>query len=520
MQRKVMIQALEERSSPWDVLIIGGGATGLGAAVDAASRGYSTLLLEQSDFAKATSSRSTKLVHGGVHYLEQGDIRLVFESMRERNFMLHNAPHLVQSKAFVIPAYDWWDSPYYSFGLKLYDLMAGKLGMGASDSLSREATLEALPTLDQKNLRAGLSYYDGQFDDARMAISLAKTSADHGGVVINYMKVTGLIKKGDMLAGVMALDVLHNKHYEIKSRVVINATGVFLEDILKLDNPQTKPVFKTSKGVHLVVDQKFLPGEHALLIPQTDDGKIFFAVPWYNRVILGTTDTQLSENQLEPKPGKDEIENILNLAGQYLNLKPQIADIKSHYAGLRPFLPKEIDATRAKEISRGHKIFISASGLLSVIGGKWTTYRQMGVDIIDKAAQISQLKAVKSRTEQLPIHGFSPWQGDLAMPWYGSDWPQLNALIKARPELGQPINSVFPYLKIAVLWAVKEEMAISLEDVLARRTRMLFLDAKESIRIAPEVASLMASENGKNAKWIKEQISSFCALAEGYCPPD
>ncbi|MCC5929109.1 MAG: glycerol-3-phosphate dehydrogenase/oxidase [Cyclobacteriaceae bacterium] len=517
MIRTTMISNLESREQAWDVLIIGGGATGLGTAVDAASRGYATILLEQHDFAKATSSRSTKLIHGGVKYLEQGQFSLAFESMRERFNMLQNAPHIVQDLSFVIPAYDWWDNPYYSLGLKLYDMVAGKLGMGASRSLNYEETLAALPTLRHTSLRSGVRFTDGQFDDARMSVSLAQTAHREGAVLLNYCKVTALLRKGELISGVMATDQLSGKSYRINARIVINATGVFCDDINRMDNDKSRPLLKPSKGVHLILDKSFLPGGNALLIPKTEDGKIFYAVPWYNRVLIGTTDTQLSGAGLEPRPTQAEIENILTLAGKYLTVQPRIEDIKSHYAGLRPLLAPTREGNTTKEIARGHTIFVSASGLLTISGGRWATYRQMAEDVVDRAAMLANLPQVKCRTSSLKIYGGENGAHKTeGMYWYGSEWPKIQSLMQAEPEWAELLSPHLPYTKAAVYWAVKHEMAQSIEDVLARRTRTLFLDASEAIRIAPEVANLMKRLLGKDDHWVRTQLDEFTGLARNY----
>lgn len=517
MDRISMISHLEKNHQTWDMLIIGGGATGLGTAIDAASRGYSTILLEQHDFAKATSSRSTKLIHGGVKYLEQGQFALAFESMRERFYMMQNAPHIVQERAFVIPAFEWWDNPYYSIGLKLYDMVAGKLGMGASRSLSYDETLTALPTLRKEELRSGVCFADGQFDDARMSVSLARTAHREGAILLNYCKVTALMRKGELISGVMATDQISGKSYQINARIVINATGVFSDDINRMDNDKSRPLLKPSKGVHLILDQSFLPGGNALLIPKTKEGKIFYAVPWYNRVLIGTTDTQLSDAGLEPKASPEEVDDILKIAGKYLDRQPRHEDVKSHYAGLRPLLAPSREGEKAKEIARGHTMFVSASGLLTISGGRWATYRQMAEDVVVRAAMLARLPQVKCKTTNLKIYGAENWEPDRdGMYWYGSEWTEIQGLMAEQPYWSEYLSPNMPYTRAAVYWAVKYEMAQNLEDVLARRTRALFLDAAEAIKIAPEVAEMMKTLLDKDDRWVRKQLDQFTWLAKDY----
>ncbi len=521
MDRIQSLRTVKHREQPWDVLVIGGGATGLGVAVDAASRGFSTLLLEQYDFAKGTSSRSTKLVHGGVRYLQQGDVSLVLEALKERGLMLKNAPHLVRNLSFVIPSYAWWNGPFYTVGLKVYDWMAGKLGLGPSKSISREATIEALPTITQEDLRGGVVYHDGQFDDARMAISLALTAADHNATLVNYMKVTELLKdeEAGMVNGVMAIDQETQEAYRIPAKSVVNATGVFADGIKQLDEPGSRRMIKPSQGVHLVLDKSFLPEDYAIMVPQTSDGRVMFAVPWYNKVILGTTDTQVEEPSLEPTPIDQEINFILETAGEYLVKKPSRNDVLSLFAGLRPLAAPEEGAAKAtKEISRHHKVLVSLSGLITVVGGKWTTYRKMAEDTVDHAIMIAGLAERKCITKDLQIHGFDleavAWENPMTV--YGIDRPKVERLAGEDPAFAGYLSESLGIMRAQVIWSVREEMARTLEDVLARRTRALFLDARESIRMSKEVAELMAHELGKDEAWKEQQLKEYRALAQQY----
>jgi len=519
VNRDTMLQKLQSHEGIWDVLVIGGGATGLGIAVDAAARGYKTLLLEQHDFAKGTSSRSTKLVHGGVRYLQQGDISLVLEALKERGLMIQNAPHLVSNQAFVIPNYSWWDGPFYQLGLKLYDFMSGDLGIGTSKRLSVKETIRHIPTIDQKELAGGVIYFDGQFDDARMAISLAKTAAQFDGVLLNYMKVEKIIKnEEDIVQGVITLDLETHKKHHIQSKVVINATGVFADAVIKMDDPSAKEMIQPSQGTHIVLDPSFLPDKYAIMVPHTKDGRVLFAVPWLNKVIVGTTDTIVEKPLLEPHFQLDEVEFILETASQYLTKKPTKKDILSIFSGLRPLAKPEGNKQTTKEISRHHKVMISTSGLITVIGGKWTTYRKMAEDTVDQAMLIGQLKASPCTTHNLPIFGYDEslnlTEDPLAV--YGIEKQALLDLEDKIPVYGELISESLPLKASQVIWAVRHEMARTLEDMLARRVRGLFLDVNESLRIAPQVAQIMASELNESPDWIINQLTEFKAIARHY----
>ena len=499
----------------WDVVVIGGGASGLGIAVDAAKRGYATLLVEQSDFAKSTSSKSTKLVHGGVRYLAQGNIGLVREASIERGLLTKNAPHLVKNQTFIIPVYNWWSRLKYTIGLKLYDWISGRLSLGPSVFISRKKVLEKLPGIISKNLFGGVLYHDGQFDDARLAINLAQTIFDNGGYAINYMKVTGLVKKDEKVVGVSVSDIESGKNFTIKSKVVINATGVFVDDILQMDMPGSKKNIAASQGVHLVLDKKFFPGDDAMMIPETSDGRVLFIVPWHNRLLIGTTDTPVKNISLEPIALETEVQFILQTASAYLTEMPKRKDVLSVFAGLRPLAASEKEGSNTKEISRSHKILVSPSGLFSIIGGKWTTYRKMGEDMIDKVEKELNWKHIPSATVSLRIHGYCE-QSNQTDPlyYYGNDEAYIKKIIKERGN--EWISEKLQINKAQVIWAVKEEMARTVEDVLSRRTRALLLDAKESIKVAPLVAKEMAGEMNKDESWINEQIKNFNEIAKNY----
>jgi glycerol-3-phosphate dehydrogenase len=510
LQREISIKKLDGVKL-WDFIIIGGGATGLGIAVDASSRGYSVLLLEQSDFAKGTSSRSTKLIHGGVRYLAQGNIQLVHEALRERGILFKNAPHLVKAQSFIIPCYNFFQKIKYWIGLKLYDWLSGRLSLGKSISLNKEQTIEHLPNIKQQGLIGGIEYYDGQFDDARLAINLAVTASEYGAAVLNYFKVTSLVKNGDKISGVTAVDAINNKTYTLIANVVINATGVFVDDILQFDETLQKKLVRASQGVHLVIDRSFLKSNDAFLIPKTSDGRVLFIVPWHQHVLLGTTDTPVDKILIEPVALDEEIEFILQTANQYLITPPHRKDVLSVFVGLRP-LAATSNADSTKEISRGHKLIVSDSGLITITGGKWTTYRKMAEDVVDKALDVAGVERRKCKTREIKIHGYKAG----AISVYGNDDEKVNELIQQNPFLGKTLSEHFSYKEAHVVWAVRNEMALTVEDVLARRTRILFLNAKVAIELAPRVAVLMATELNQDEEWIQSQINEFTQLAQQY----
>ncbi len=517
MTRAELLQRLEGEKR-WDLLVIGGGATGLGVAVEGASRGYRTLLLERDDFGSGTSGRSTKLIHGGVRYLQQGNISLVLEALHERGVLIRNAPHLVHNLSFVVPLYDWWEGPFYGIGLKLYDMLAGKLGLGPSQLLSRDETLQRIPTVEPSGLRGGVIYHDGQFDDARLAVALARTCADLDGVLLNRFEVSGLLKSGGLIRGVAALDRETGREYEIEARVVVNATGPFCDALRQLDEPGVPPIIAPSQGVHLVLPQDFLPGDSAIMVPHTDDGRVLFAVPWHDRVIVGTTDTPVERVMAEPCPLAQEVEFLLEHAGRYLSRDPGMADILSVFAGLRP-LVRGGNAANTAALSRDHTLLVSTGGLLTITGGKWTTYRKMAEDTVTSAARLAGLEERPSSTAELPIHGWLSEPG-AAGEWsmYGSDSAGLGELCAERPELHRLLHPRLPYRLAEVVWGVRHEWARSLEDVLSRRTRALILDARAAKEAAPEVAALMAIELGRDERWQAEEVAAFNALADGYLP--
>ena len=520
MQRKTFIDKLADTSITWDFVIVGGGATGLGAAVDAASRGFKVILLEQADFTKATSSRSTKLVHGGVRYLAQGDVSLVIEALRERGLMRQNAPHLVKDQRFIIGNYKWWEKSFYTIGLTVYDVLAGKRGLGRSMPMSKKSVLNEIPQINQNGLTGGVVYYDGQFDDSRMGINLMQTAVEQGAVVLNYAKVTGLTKNDkNRISGVDVQDTFTGNNYHLNTKVVINATGIFVDELMIMDAPEKENIVRPSQGVHLVVDKSFLGGDSAIMIPKTSDGRVLFGVPWHDKVVLGTTDTPLKEFVLEPKALDEEIEFILKTAGQYLAKQPRREDVLSVFAGLRPLAaPKSnADGSKTKEISRSHKIVVSDSGLVTITGGKWTTYRDMAEDVIDRAIKDAGLPELECKTRDLHIHGYKENVDRSNFNYvYGSDLEKIKALESQSTEYSEKLHPEYDYTGAEVVWAVRKEMAFTIEDVLARRLRILFLDARAAIDMAPKTAQLMAKEMGKDTAWENSQVSEFIQLAQNY----
>lgn len=509
------------RSVPrWDCVVIGGGATGLGTALDAASRGYQTLLLDSHDFAKGTSSRSTKLVHGGVRYLAQGRLGLVLEALHERGLLLRNAPHLVHKLGFLVPAYSVWTEAYYGLGLRVYDLLAGKLGIGRSRTVGRDEALALAPTLEPEHLRGGVLYFDGQFDDARLAVSLLRTFLDIGGTALNYAPVEGLIKQGGRIVGVDLRELETGESLEARASVVVNATGVFVDVLRRLDEPQAPLMIMPSQGVHLVLDRSFLPGDCAVLVPRTDDGRVLFAIPWHHRVVIGTTDTPVERLSVEPRAHADEVRFLLEHAARYLSKDPSESDVLSIYAGLRPLVRAGTSTSTAK-LSRDHKLLVSPSGLVTITGGKWTTYRRMAADTVTRAADVGGLARRTCATQHLKLHGWQepPPAGEEHWALYGSDSAAVQSLCAERPEWREPLHANLPYLAGEVVWAARHECARTVDDVLSRRTRALLLDARASIEAAPCVAALLAGELGRSAEWQSQQVEQFRELARGYLLP-
>ena len=487
----------------------------MGVAVDAAARGLSVVLVEAHDFGKGTSSRSTKLVHGGVRYLEQGNIPLVMSALKERGLLRQNAPHLVHDLAFVVPNYSWWEAPFYGIGLKLYDLLAGRYGFGASKLLSKEETLERLPGLEPDELRGGVVYYDGQFDDARLLIHLAMTAADHGAVLLNYCPATGLTRDVDgYINGVAAQDQETGESFLINARMVVNATGVFTDTIRHMADPAAEPLMVSSQGIHLVFHRSFLRGDTALMVPKTSDGRVLFVIPWHGHAVAGTTDTPVESLSLEPRPYQEEIEFILDTASRFFVRPPTREDVLAVYVGLRPLVKGD---GKTSALSRDHVIHVDTSGLLTITGGKWTTYRHMAEDCVNHAITLGKLPDVDCSTKNLRIHGYmedAGAQGSLEV--YGADAAKIRAMARDVPALAAQLHPDLPYIAAEVVWAAREEMARTVEDALARHTRALFLNANAAIAMAEPAAQLLAEELGRDAAWAAAQVKEFTALAEQY----
>ena len=518
MERGEILRGLGAEGAPWDVLILGGGATGLGAAVEAASRGLRTVLVERFDFAKGTSSRSTKLVHGGVRYLEQMNVTLVLDALRERGYMLRNASHLVKNLGFVIPAYDLLALPYYAFGLKVYELLSGKLSLGPSQALSRERTMELLPGVKAEGLRGGVLYQDGQFDDARYAVALLRTFQELGGTAINYVEAVGLIERGGKVLGAQVRDGESGEKFELPAKAVINATGVFTEEVLAMEGGGlSEPLLTVSQGSHIVLPREFLPGAAALMIPKTSDGRVLFAIPWHDAVIVGTTDEGVPQSSVEPRAMEKERSFLTEYVARYMGRRPQGAEVLSVWSGLRPLVRK--GGGKTSKLSRDHTILVSKTGMITVTGGKWTTYRKMGEDTIDRASEVHGLRAAKSTTAGMRLHGWVAEPSDDASEWervYGADLPALRDLLATDARWGGRLHPRLPYRVGEVVWAARFEMARTVEDVLARRTRALFLDARAAMEAAPVVAQVLAEELGRSDVWRDRDLENFYEVARGY----
>ncbi len=512
-----MIDKIRKNTKEYDFIIIGGGATGIGIALEASARGYSVVLLEKSDFTKSTSSKSTKLVHGGVRYLAQGDVGLVREAVVERGLLIQNAPHLVKDQTFIIPTHGLYDELQYTIGLTLYDLLAGKYSLGRSKRISKSKTLSRISTINPKKISAGIVYHDGQFDDSRLAINTLQSSVEMGAIVINYCPVLGLLKDNNgKVSGVKFIDKEENIEYEIKGKQIVNATGVFADDVLKMDSPNAEKTIAPSQGVHLVLDKSFLPDNDAIMIPKTDDGRVLFLVPWHGRVVVGTTDTPIEKESLEPIALEEEIEFILNTSARYLTKAPKRSDVLSVFAGLRPLAASKGKGKKTKEISRSHKIFVSKSGLFTMVGGKWTTYRKMGEDLVNKTEKKLGWNKTITKTKYLKIHGYVDHvDHNNPLYFYGSDEKEIMKLSNEE-GMSELFSSSLGIMKAQVVWAVRHEMARTVEDVLARRVRCQLLDAKESIKMASKVACAMAIELGEDKAWEEKQVEEYAQVTMNY----
>ena len=515
MRREECIERIRRRDEPWDITVIGGGATGVGIALDAASRGLSVLLIEQADFGKGTSSRSTKLVHGGVRYLRQGDISLVRDALHERTLLRNNAPHLVHDMQFVIPCQSWWQRFFYGIGLKVYDILAVRNSFGRSHGVSRSKLHAISPALKSSaKLRGGVVYHDGQFDDTRLLINMARTAHDHGAALVNYCAVESLRKDDDEhVVGVVAKDLETGETFQVASRAVVNATGPFCDGIRKMDDPKCESMISPSQGIHIVLPREFYPGEAAMIVPKTSDGRVIFVVPWHEHAIVGTTDTGIDSPALEPNAQDQEIEFLLTELTNYLQRAPSREDVLSVFVGIRPLV--KAGSVKTASLSRDHTIQISDSGLITITGGKWTTVRKMAEDCVDQTLSATGIQAKDCVTKTLRIHGYE--QSSLnERAFYGSDLLEIRKVEEASPKLASRLHPDLPLFGSDVVWAARFEMARTLEDVLARRNRSLFLNSRAAFEAAPEAAGLLASELGQDEAWAARQIEDFRELARKY----
>jgi glycerol-3-phosphate dehydrogenase len=508
---------LESEREKWDVAVIGGGATGVGVAIDAATRGYRVVLCEQHDFGKGTSSRSTKLVHGGVRYLKQGHIGLVRSALYERGLLRKNAPHLVHALPNIVPIYSRFEGPYYGLGMKVYDWLSGKLSFGRSRWLSVSDTVARIPAIEQRGLRGGVLYFDGQFDDTRLLINMMQTAIDCGAVCLNYVRVRDLIKQTGRVEGFIAEDMETGKSVRVNARVVVNATGPFSDTILRLDEPTAEQVIAASQGIHIVLEGKFLGGETALMVPKTPDGRVIFAIPWHGHTMIGSTDTPIQNASLEPRPQRPEIEFLLETVTPYLSMKPTASDIRSTWAGVRPLFRSSATANTAK-LGRDHVIRVSTNGLVSILGGKWTSYRKMAQDGVDRAAEVGGLKPAACRTQKLPLHGAQEpgTSATSSLAGYGSDAMTIQRMANESPDGNELVAPGVRDIAAQVIWAARHEMARTVEDVLARRLRILFLNAETAMAAAPHVAELLARELNLDENWRRDQIATFGEAARSY----
>lgn len=519
LDRHESIERIRHRTDPWDLVVIGGGATGIGVALDAAARGLHVALVEQSDFGKGTSSRSTKLVHGGVRYLEQGNITLVRDALRERTMLRNNAPHLVHDMPFLIPCRSWWQRFYYSVGLKVYDFLAVRNSFGRSRGVSKKIAVKTVPTLRQDHLSGAVIYHDGQFDDTRLLLNMARTARDQGACLVNYMAATSLLKdERGKVCGVIARDGESVEEFDLRARCVVNAGGPFCDSVRAMDQPNCESMITLSQGVHIVLPRSFFPGDTAMIVPKTSDGRVIFVIPWHDHVIVGTTDTAIPESTLEPTPQSDEIDFLLKTTGEYLNQQPALTDVLSVFTGIRP-LVKGDKSARTASLSRDHVIRIADSGLVTITGGKWTTVRKMAEDCVDRACKSVGIRPDPCATKDLKLHGFTTNQVDDGRAFYGSDLPAIQKIENEFPSLGKPLDSSLSIRGSDVVWAAQQEMARTVEDVLARRTRSLFLNAPAALRVAPKVAELLAQELDEDDSWIADQLENLNLIASAYLPP-
>ena len=529
MNRKAQLEQLQQ--GMFDVLVIGGGATGTGVALDAVSRGLKTALVERDDFSAGSSSRSTKLVHGGVRYLEQAvkgldrtQFNLVRDALKERAVLLSNAPHLAHPLPILTPLYNWFQIPYMMIGLKLYDALAGRANLKSSRFVGREEALRRFPMLKKEGLRGAVLYYDGQFDDARMNVSLALTAAHEGAAVANHLEVTKLLKDGGRVAGASVRDTLSGETWDVRAKVVVNATGPFTDAIRHLDDEDAPPMLTASSGVHIVLDGHFSPPGTGLLIPQTDDGRVLFLLPWLGYTLFGTTDHPAAIEP-NPQPSEDDIDYLLSYLGRYFDVPATRDDILATWSGLRPLVSDPKAADTAK-VSRDHVVNTSSSGLVTVAGGKWTTYRKMALDTVDEVLKVGHLQAGPSRTEQLKLVGaeaFRPAGAATLAEQFGLDADVAEYLNRAYGDRAVKVAELAetypgrlvpgqPQLEAEVIYSATYEGADTAVDFLARRTRLAFLDQGAALAALPQVIELL----GKTLSWDEARKQREQQEAETY----
>ncbi|WP_149496308.1 glycerol-3-phosphate dehydrogenase/oxidase [Roseiconus lacunae] len=517
LDRQASLEQITNRCKPWDLAVIGGGATGVSIAMDAASRGLDTVLLERFDFGSGTSSRSTKLVHGGVRYLKQGNITLVRDALRERTLLKNNAPHLVQDRAFLIPCKSVWEWMFYGIGLKLYDFLAANNNFRRSRRVSSKFALEHSPGLKPERVWGGVVYHDGQFDDTRLLINMLQTAAECGACAANYVNVDRLLKNDQgRIRGVAVTDTETGKSHDVLAKTVVNAAGPFCDEVRQLDDPGSEAMVAASQGIHLVLPIDFFPGNNAMIVPKTSDGRVIFIVPWHGHAVVGTTDTAIPKAVPEPTPQRDEIQFLLDTAAQYLTRSPTIDDVQSIFTGIRP-LVKGDKSGRTASLSRDHVIRVSDTGLITITGGKWTTVRKMAEDCVDRAIEVGAIPASECKTHDLAIHGATS-DTSKTRSFYGTDLQDIEKLERDEPELDERLDDALPILKSEIVWAVRREMARTIEDALGRRTRALFLNVAACQRIAPTVAKLLAQELRRDESWIDDQLKRFDKVLDHYDP--
>ncbi|PSC72023.1 glycerol-3-phosphate dehydrogenase mitochondrial-like [Micractinium conductrix] len=541
-------------ASPYDVLIIGGGATGTGCAADAATRGLKTALIEREDWAAGTSSRSTKLVHGGVRYLEKafknldyGQFKLVFEALHERNVLLRNAPYLSSSLPIMTPCYNWWEPPYFWAGLRMYDVIAGSQGLEWCRYLTPSQALSRFPTLcshrrDGKSLKGAIMYHDGQFNDSRLAVVLACTAALAGATTINHAEAVRLLKDSEgRVIGAVVRDNLTGKQVNVYARAVINAAGPFVDEVRQLSQPAAPKMIMPSAGVHVTLPDYYSPENVGMIVPKTKDGRVVFMLPWLDQTIAGTTDSDTTVT-MRPQPTEDEIQFILDAIADYLTVKVRRSDVQSAWSGIRP-LALDPNAEDTASASRDHIVTVDPDGMITVTGGKWTTYRLMAQDALDRAVREANLRTGQPcSTATLKLVGsegfypalFTEIAQNYIVPHrpgaidtnvakylvasYGDRASEITHIAEQR-KLGRRIVRGYPILEAEVVYAVHNEYCETPEDFIARRTRLAFLDRLACEQALPRVVELMAVEKGWNRWRARKELARALDFLQTFDAP-